>query len=150
MSVELTKRRGTPPIDRRKLQRRAQRLLAALDLADCELSLLLADDAEMRALNRDWRGRDRTTDVLAFAQREGPGAGLDRDLLGDVVICLPQAERQARRRGAPLWDELLVLLVHGVLHLIGRDHEGVGRRRAAAMRREQRHLVERLRRLDRP
>ncbi len=150
MSVQLTKRRGTPPIDRRKLQRRAQQLLAALDLAACELSLLLTDDAEMRALNRDWRGRDRTTDVLAFAQREGPGAELDRSLLGDVVICLPQAQRQARRRAAALWDELLVLLVHGVLHLVGHDHEGVGRRRAAAMRREQRRLVDRLRRLERP
>ncbi len=141
MVVHLTKRRNTPAIDRARLQRRAQRLLAELGFGDHELSVVLTDDAEMQALNREYRGKDRSTDVLSFAQREGVGAGLQPHLLGDVVICLPQAARQARRRRVTTWDELLELLVHGLLHLLGYEHEGVELDRARAMRREQRRLV---------
>ncbi len=133
LTVHLTKRRGTPPLDRRRLQRRARRLLAEVGLAGRELSVLLTDDEEMTALNRQYRGRDRTTDVLSFSQQEGERSGLQPALLGDVVISLPAAARQARERSAALWDEVLVLLVHGVLHLLGHDHAG--------MRREQRRLV---------
>jgi len=133
LTVHLTKRRGTPPLDRRRLQRRARRLLAEVGLAGRELSILLTDDEEMTALNRQYRGRDRTTDVLSFSQQEGERSGLQPALLGDVVISLPVAARQARKRSAALWDEVLVLLVHGVLHLLGHDHAG--------MHREQRRLV---------
>lgn len=150
MPVHLTKRRGTPAIDRNKLLRRAQRLLGMLDVPSAELSLLLTGDEEMTALNRSFRGQDKTTDVLSFSQLEGVGAQGQPDVLGDVVISLPQAARQAKRRRAALWDEVLVLLVHGVLHLLGRDHEGPDRSRAAEMMREQRRLVGQLRRLDRP
>lgn len=141
MTVQLTKRRGTPTVDRRKLTRRAQRLLDELGFGDHELSLLLTGDFEMQALNRTFRGKDRTTDVLAFAQREGLRAGLQPQVLGDVVISLAQAERQAARRGVAAWDELLVLLVHGVLHLLGYDHESDDPARARAMQREQNRLV---------
>jgi len=150
VTVHLTKRRGTPAIDRKRLIRRAQRLLDALDRPSCELSLLLTGDDEMTGLNSTWRGKDATTDVLSFAQREGALADLRPDVLGDVVICLPQAGRQARRRRVSLWDEVLVLLVHGVLHLLGHDHEGPDERRSAAMLGEQRRLVTLLRQLDRP
>jgi len=86
-----------------------------------ELSVALIDDAAMQALNARWRGQDRPTDVLAFAQREG-GLG-DAGLLGDVVISIPTAERQAAERGHSLEHEICELLVHGVLHLLGYDHE---------------------------
>ena len=76
----------------------------------------------MRRLNRDWRGKDRPTDVLSFAQAEGPG-GAPPGLLGDVVISLDTARRQAAERAAPLGAELDRLLIHGVLHLLGYDHE---------------------------
>lgn len=149
MTVHLTKRRGTPAIDRSKLIRRAQRLLKALEHPSSELSLLLTGDEEMTTLNRTWRSKDKTTDVLSFCQREGGSAVLRPDVLGDVVISLAQAQRQARRRKASLWDEVLVLLVHGVLHLLGRDHEGTDQGRADEMLREQKQLVSLLRR-DQP
>ncbi len=101
----------------------AERLLQALSLQQTELSLLVCDDDVMRRLNRDYRGQDRPTDVLAFAMREGEGADPDDLLLGDLVICLPAAQRQARERGHSLQRELRVLLVHGLLHLLGHDHQ---------------------------
>jgi probable rRNA maturation factor len=84
-----------------------------------EAGLTLTDDDEIHALNRDWRKKDRPTDVLAFAMREGKGGALAPGLLGDVVISVETAARQARRG---LWDELLFLWSHGLCHLLGYDH----------------------------
>ena len=95
--------------------------------------MLLVSDREMRRLNRRWRGRDRTTDVLAFAQREGADSAPD-GLLGDVVISVDTARRQGAERGETLGREGERLLIHGLLHLLGYDHE----RSAADARRMQR------------
>jgi probable rRNA maturation factor len=139
--VHLKRRRDLPAFDAGKLRRRANRLLSLLKHEDSELSILLTQDAEMTELNRTYRGRNRTTDVLAFSQLEGERADLHEQMLGDVVISVPQARRQARQRSSTLMEELVVLLVHGTLHLLGLEHEGAGRRAAAAMRREQDRLV---------
>ncbi len=101
----------------------AAAVLAAFDLMDGELSVMLCDDATIWPLNRDYRGKDRPTDVLAFAQREGtPVPGQDH-VLGDVVISVETAARQASERGHATAHELRVLLVHGICHLLGYDHE---------------------------
>jgi len=106
------------------LRRLARASLRHLGEPGSELSLALVGDDEMQRLNRGYRGKDRTTDVLAFALREGEAAGLQEPgLLGDVVISVPTAQRQAAERGHALERELAELLVHGVLHLLGYDHE---------------------------
>jgi probable rRNA maturation factor len=101
----------------------AAKVLRAFGLDEAELSIVLCDDAFIHPLNRDWRGKDRPTDVLSFAQREGEEADEDDPVLGDVVISLETAARQADERGHPLGHELRVLLVHGICHLLGYDHE---------------------------
>ena len=109
-----------------------------------QVSLLIADDAVVRELNREYRGLDATTDVLSFsAQHGGHWEGDDGDdaavpldgaaaafplpdgeppPLGEIVVSLPQAARQARAAGVPLRQELALLLAHGALHLLGYDH----------------------------
>ena len=124
------------------MARRGRRLLDALRMPDAELSLLLVSDAVMRQLNRDWRGTDRPTDVLSFAQGEGPG-GAPSGLLGDVVISIDTARRQAAARAATLGSELDRLLIHGVLHLLGYDHER-SPAEARRMQRRERALARRL------
>lgn len=104
------------------VRRAAGASLRVLDETASELSIALVDDDAMQELNATWRDKDRPTDVLAFAQREGEDLG-DPDLLGDVVISVPTAERQAAERGHSLEHELRELLVHGILHLLGYDHE---------------------------
>jgi probable rRNA maturation factor len=92
-----------------------------------ELSIVLTDDAAIRELNREWRGKDRATDVLSFSQVEGEGPGpAGPPFLGDVVVSLDTAARQADEMGHSLEQEVTRLLVHGVLHLLGHDHEGDG------------------------
>src|SRR5206468_6416365 len=100
-----------------RLGRHARRLLRGLRLGGAELSVVLVSDREMRALNRRWRRRDRPTDVLSFAQREGAGGAPD-GLLGDVVISVDAARRQAAERGETLGREADRLLIHGLLHLL--------------------------------
>jgi probable rRNA maturation factor len=88
-----------------------------------ELSIVLADDALLRALNATWRGIDKPTNVLAFAAESDetpPGAP---HLLGDVVIAFETVAREAEAQGKPLAHHLRHLIVHGVLHLLGWDHE---------------------------
>jgi len=110
-------------------------MLATLELPKAELSVLLTDDAEIHQLNREHRQKDKPTDVLAFAMDESvpDPAGI----LGDVVISLDTAERQARSRKRPLIEEVRFLLAHGVLHLIGYDHaEPEEKREMVAMTRK--------------
>ena len=103
--VAIVARRRRRGIRAGDVRRDAERLLDLLDL-DAELSVALVDDAEIHRLNKQYRHVDRPTDVLAFAMREGDGGVLHPDLLGDVVISLDTAARQAAAREAPLADEV--------------------------------------------
>jgi rRNA maturation RNase YbeY len=120
--VAVVSRRRFAGVRAADVRRAAARMLDALDVA-AELSVALVSDGEMHALNLRYRRVDRPTDVLAFALREGTGVQLHPALLGDVIISLDTAVRQAAARGAPAWDEVRMLLAHGILHLIGYDHE---------------------------
>jgi rRNA maturation RNase YbeY len=139
MPVALSMRGRRAPALAARLARSARRLLRGLRLPDAELSLLLVSDRQMRVLNRRWRARDRPTDVLSFAQHEGPGGAPD-DVLGDVVISVDTARRQAAERGSTLGREADRLLIHGLLHLLGYDHERSDAE-ARRMRRRERALA---------
>jgi probable rRNA maturation factor len=122
----------------------AERVLSAVGESGLELSLELIGDRRMRRLNREYRKKDRPTDVLAFSIREAvmpPGVRPVAQMLGDVVISLPTALRQAKEAGRSIDDELAMLLVHGVLHLCGYDHER-NSREAARMSRRERALLQ--------
>jgi rRNA maturation RNase YbeY len=131
VGLRLTKAR----INLAALTRLAERVLAAAGEPGSELSIELVGDGRMRRLNRTYRKKDRTTDVLAFPMRDATNP--HPALLGDVVIAVPTAARQAREAGRSLDEELAALLIHGVLHLCGYDHER-GEREARRMARRER------------
>jgi len=114
-------------------------MLLALDRADCELSILLVDDDTIRELNRSYRDRDAATDVLSFSMREGEYGDVNPLVLGDVVISVPTARRQASRTRRDTFDEVTMLLAHGLLHLLGWDHQTDEQDRA--MKVEARRLI---------
>jgi probable rRNA maturation factor len=133
--------------DGRALRATAQRLLAAAGEAGSSLSLTLVGDEAMRELNRDHRGKDAPTDVLSFPL-DGPSTTLryarDDDasvehMIGDVVISVETARRQAADYDAPLQRELERLLIHGILHVLGHDHMEPAER--ATMEAEERRLA---------
>jgi probable rRNA maturation factor len=117
MRVEVQARvTGAPPASRvQSVLRRAAR---AAGSPAREVSVLFCADARMRGLNRRYRGKDRSTDVLAF-----PANASEAGFLGDIVISVPYASREARRRREPRGREIDRLLLHGFLHLMGYDHE---------------------------
>ena len=105
------------------------------------MSVLFVGVDAMRSLNRRYRRKDRTTDVLSFAFHEGGGPSIRSDILGDIVISVPVAEHQAREDGETLRRSLDRLLIHGLLHLLGYDHER-GTAQARKMQALERRLLE--------
>ena len=154
--VSVALRCGAWTRDLPRIERFAERVVGAV-LADpkvagprargngraAEVGVVFADDAFVRRLNRDHRGKDRPTDVLAFAMREGRRVVGDECVLGDVVISLDTALRQAHERGISVAEEVRTLLIHGVLHLLGYDHERstAEARRMQAMERKLRAVL---------
>ncbi len=90
---------------------------------DGELSLVIVDDDQIREINRNYLQRDWPTNVISFAMREGEDGEFHPELLGDVVISADTAARDAAEVGLPFESELYFLLLHGILHLFGYDHE---------------------------
>lgn len=138
MKIKLTISRqnhapATTPELRRLLRAAAVAAASACGLTrDAEVSLLFTDDAGIQELNRDYRGRDSSTDVLSFALNEDEqggndlGASLPGDfplMLGDIVISYQHAQQQAQAYGHSLLRETVFLFTHGMLHLLGYDHE---------------------------
>jgi probable rRNA maturation factor len=123
MAVEVDNRTAERP-DEAGLAARIDEVLEDQGATDGEVALILVGPAEMQALNREYRSKDEVTDVLAFPidERDELPPGMPR-MLGDVVICLERCAEQAGDQDHTPGEELVVLSVHGTLHLLGYDHE---------------------------
>lgn len=126
-------------VNGRALVATAKRLLVAIGEGASGLSLSLVSDDAIRSLNRRYRSRDCATDVLSFPLDETPQA-VPESLLGDIVISVETARRQAAAYDAPVQREIYRLLIHGLLHLKGHDHMAAAQRRT--MQREERRLAD--------
>ena len=120
----------TNPIDEEFLKKIAQKVLVG-EKAKEELSIALVGQGRMRALNKKYRGKNRVTDVLAFPN----------DGLGEIVICLREVKKNAKRFGSTFEKELARVLIHGILHLLGYNHE-VSEEKAKEMAEIQKHYLE--------
>ncbi len=111
-------------LNKTKITKTARQILSLLELPSAELSILFVGDRKMTELNYSYRGIRKSTDVLSFEAaiplRE---SGAD-NVLGDIVISVPKAESQAEDYGMVFYDEIYRLMIHGILHLSGHDHEG--------------------------
>lgn len=105
------------------LEKKAQAVLDALGCPEKELSILLVDDPQIADLNATYLQREGPTNVIAFPMQAGEFSGISPDLLGDVVISLDTADREGCIAGIDMETRTIELLVHGVLHLLGYDHE---------------------------
>jgi probable rRNA maturation factor len=121
MPVDIARRGAGKRVPSRSLQKIAQAVLDAMGQTKAELSLALIGDAEMRRLNARYRQKDYPTDVLSFPI-EGGAQGVGA-LLGDVIISVDKAREQALERGCTEAEEIVTLLIHGIVHLLGYDHE---------------------------
>ncbi len=122
MEIQIQNKQNCQKIKIGFLRQTLQQALDHLDMKNKEISVLLVDDEQIRELNRQYRHKDCPTDVLAFPQQTEDSPIYQQQLLGDIVISIPTAQRQARNLGHPLEKELKILLIHGLLHLLGYDH----------------------------
>ena len=121
------------PVDRDALATAAARVLQRLEISGQELNVVLLSDRNMRIMNRDYRGVDATTDVISFPMKEGDWGDPSGTLLGDIALSLETIARQSKERfddqrpqtGTPR-KELALMTIHGILHLLGHDHESGG------------------------
>jgi probable rRNA maturation factor len=121
MPVEIVRKNVGGKFSNRELKRVGLKVLELVGQSQAELSVALVNNREIRKLNAKYRQKDYPTDVLSFPAANG--LPIDVGLLGDVVISVEKAEEQAKQRGRTLNEETITLLIHGVLHLLGYDHE---------------------------
>lgn len=118
----------------------ARKILSVSGCPDAELSIVILSDEEIREVNRDYLQKNRPTNVISFAMQEGEGAGLNPLLLGDVLISADTAARDASEAGVSFESELYFLLIHGILHLLGYDHERGTEEQAKLMEAKEREI----------
>jgi rRNA maturation RNase YbeY len=123
------------------MKEKLRKALEDLDCHDGELSILLTDDLHIADLNRNYLGRSGPTNVLAFPMSGGPSPDIASGMLGDVVVSVDTARKESRETGESLEVAVYRLLLHGLLHLLGYDHEK-SPRQALLMERKQERLLE--------
>lgn len=123
MGVLIDNRQQRLKIDLDRLQKTAQAILNVLNCPEGELSILIVDDVRIETLNKNYLHRGGPTNVIAFPMQEGDFSNITPQLLGDVVISVETAQKEARLGGITMEERLYQLLIHGILHLFGYDHE---------------------------
>ena len=148
MKVYIKNRQRLLKPNQQKIAILLRKALRLLGLHKSELSILFVNDKRMRVLNRQYRGIDRTTDVLSFPQDAysvlDTGKTTKDIILGDIVISLQKTVRQAEENGLTFYEELKRLLIHGLLHLTGYDHE-INRHQERKMQKKAEELLSYLR-----
>ncbi|MBF0531239.1 MAG: rRNA maturation RNase YbeY [Deltaproteobacteria bacterium] len=124
MNISLSNRQKKLSIKSVRVKAKAKAILNALGYPEGELSLVLVDDAAIAVLNQQYLNREGATNVISFPMQEGPHGQVNPNLLGDVVISVETAMRQAESGGLAPEEMLDFYLIHGILHLVGYDHEG--------------------------
>jgi probable rRNA maturation factor len=142
MDIQIQNRQSTQSLPLPSIRLFLEKCLESLGLCEAELSVLFVSDSEIRQLNRQYRDLDRSTDVLAFSMREGEDTQINPGVLGDIVISAETAQRQGDEIGWGLEKEIFKLLIHGLLHLIGYDHETDPAQAARMQQKEDQIIVE--------
>lgn len=152
MSLVIRNLQRKVPIDIRSFRKEAERAVSLLGLDKYEVSIILVNDTRCRQLNKQFRGKDRPTDVLSFPlydslQEAKKAKSLGEVLLGDIVINVHMCQRIADKEKVPLRRILREMAIHGLLHLIGYDHER-SPSEARKMKKKQKELIDAIEKMD--
>ena len=140
MRIQIENHQRKKRVLKRPVRKVAQKILNVLGYPRAELSIVIVDNEGIQEINRDYLQRDWPTNVISFAMQEGEGAGLNPLVLGDVVISAQRADEDASEAGVPFEHELWFLLLHGILHLLGYDHERGTEEQAREMEAKEREI----------
>lgn len=148
MPISIKNQQKKQKADLGRLRRSLKRILKTLDCENSEVSVILVDDERIREINRQYLQRDRPTNVISFAMTEGYDGDLHPEILGDIIISIETAARDAMKAKLDFMDEVEFLLIHGLLHLLGYNHEDTPLDEAQKMKTKERELFRMLRHYD--
>jgi probable rRNA maturation factor len=140
MSISIQNRQKMFTLDVGRLRRSLKRLLKELGCNNCDINLLLVDDVQILEINRNYLKKDHPTNVISFAMTEGAFGDLHPEILGDIILSVETASRDALTGHLDLMDEVEFLLIHGLLHLLGFNHNKTRSREAEEMKTREREL----------
>ena len=134
MNIHIENRQKAVKLDLRRIRRVVHKLEKILNCPDQEISLLFVDNEQIRQINRQYLNRDHPTNVISFPLREGDYGDINPHVLGDIVISAERAFHVAVAGDLSLNDEIDFLVIHGLLHLLGYNHEGGNKKESIKMR----------------
>ena len=137
MKTQIENRQKKVKIDRRRIRTVLNQLGRLLQCADREISLVLVDNEQIREMNRQYLNRDYPTNVISFPLLEGDFCNINPQMIGDIVISVERAWQDAAEGELTIEDEIDFLLIHGLLHLLGYDHENGNELDALAMKQKE-------------
>lgn len=140
MKIQIDNDQKDIKIDQRKIRATTTTLLKYLDCADKEVSLSFVNDKTIQKLNKQYRSKDKPTNVLSFSLQEGEFGNINPHVLGDIVISADIAKTDAAKNARSFEQEIDFLIIHGLLHLLGYDHEGSTKEEAKHMQKKEKEL----------
>jgi probable rRNA maturation factor len=140
MSLQIQNNQSKIKIDRRKIRSAVLKILKILECADKEIGINFVNDTKIRQLNKHYLGKDKATNVLSFSLREDEYGNINPQVLGDIIISVETAQKDAIYGNLTIDQEIYFLIIHGLLHLLGYDHENTTKKETSKMRKKEREL----------
>ncbi len=144
MRIQIENRQNKVKIERKAIRNTVQKILRILDCLDKEISICFTDDENIKELNRQYLNRTKATNVLSFSLQEGEYGNINSRMLGDVVISVETAQRDAVRGNLTIKQELDFLIIHGILHLTGYNHENTTEKEAKRMELKEKEIFNKI------
>ncbi|MBN1473734.1 MAG: rRNA maturation RNase YbeY [Syntrophaceae bacterium] len=140
MNLQIKNNQKIVKIDKRKIRRVLKTVMNHLGCSDKYISVSFVNDDEIRVLNKHYLGKDSPTNVLSFSMRENDYGDINPNVLGDIVISAQTAKKDSLKGGLTVNQEIDFLLIHGLLHLLGFDHEKTTKDKANKMKQKEKEL----------
>jgi len=140
MKLQIENNQNKIKIDKRRIRSTVLRIMRILDCADKEISLSFVDDEKIKKLNKEYLGKDKPTNVISFSLREGEYSDINPQIMGDIIISVETAQRDALWGNLTVSQEIDFLIIHGILHLLGYNHENTTREETNKMRKKEKDL----------
>jgi len=140
MKLQIENNQNKIKIDKRRIRSTVPRIMRILDCADKEISLSFVDDEKIKELNKEYLGKDKPTNVISFSLREGEYSDINPQIMGDIIISVETAQRDALWGNLTVSQEIDFLIIHGILHLLGYNHENTTRKETNKMRKKEKDL----------
>ena len=144
MKIQIENIQTKIKIERRKIRGTVLKILNILNCADKEISISFTDDENIKQLNKQYLGKNKATNVLSFSLQEGEYGNINPQILGDIIISVETAQKDAVKGKLTIEQEIDFLLIHGILHLLGYNHENTIREETNKMRQKEKELFNKI------